>query len=272
MMNLGIDIGGTSVKALLADGCTVLRRARIGSKQGDALVANIAALINKFGVGSAGVCVPGSIDAARGVVIDAHNLGLHHYPLKSALERMCAARIAIANDAAAAALGEYTYGSLSKSRACAIVTLGTGIGVGVLFDGKIFHGGMLAGIEAGHIIIGGSEKCTCGNVGCAEAYLSATALKRRGEPETLLKDKDFAEAYCEKLSDYLASLTNAYGLDAIALGGGVSEGLNAYIDLIQLKTRQKSFFKGALAPKVRIAQLGNDAGALGATLLFTAIP
>jgi glucokinase len=272
MIILGVDIGGTAVKALLADGSTVLRRARIPSKQGNALVDDIAALINKFGASSVGVCVPGSIDAARGVVIDAHNLGLHNYPLKAALERLCAARIAIANDAAAAALGEYTFGALSKSRACALVTLGTGIGVGVLFNGKIFHGGMGAGTEAGHIIIGGDAKCTCGNNGCAEAYLSARALKTIGEPETLLKDPDFAESYCEKLSSFLASLVNAYGLNAVALGGGVSEGLAPYIKTIQLKTRRKSFFKGALAPHVRIAQLGNDAGALGATLLFTMIP
>ena len=310
MYQIGIDIGGTNIKIGLLDGALELiahssirfphttardMTARIGEA--------VRALLAQSGVApeaveSLGAVVPGSIDAAGETVIDAHNLDFYDVPLRALLaEEFPGIPVRIANDANGAALAELYRGAFIGCRTAVLLTLGTGLGGGIILGGRMFNGGMNHGVELGHAyLVDGGEACTCGNRGCMETYCSATALAREGRasmqkrPDSLLwkrsggdasrvdarmvtdcakaGDAAAAEAfavYVGHLSSACASILNILDPEVIAIGGGLSGAGEFLFEPLRRLAGEKCFYSlhGDIVP----ARLGNDAGMIGAALL-----
>ena len=206
--------------------------------------------------------------------------------------------VKIANDANVAALGETLFGCGKNYKTTVMLTLGTGVGGGIVIDGKLFEGNRSAGAELGHsVILAGGEACTCGRRGCLEAYASATALirdtkkKMTETPDSKMweigsldkvngkvafdyKDNDRAaaevvESYIRMLGVGITNIANVFRPEAVILGGGVcAEGDNLLLPL--RKQLSSDIFAKEMGPSVEIliATLGNDAGILGAAALW----
>ena len=249
-------------------------------------------------VESVGIVVPGSIDQKGERVIDAYNLGFHDVPLKAlAQEAFGEIPVYLANDANGAALAELYAGAFRGCKTAVLFTLGTGLGGGIILGGHMFNGGMNQGVELGHMyLVNGGEHCTCGNDGCMEAYCAASALARDGQramkkhPESLIaaraggspenvdaklvidcaKEGDEAakavfDQYIDSLSSACASIYNLLDPEVIAIGGGVCGAGEFLFAPLREQTTGKCFYKthGKLVP----AELGNDAGMIGAAML-----
>ena len=247
---------------------------------------------------SIGIVVPGSIDQTGALVIDAYNLGFHDVPLKAmAQEAFGEVPIYLANDANGAALAELYVGAFRGCKTAVLFTLGTGLGGGIILGGHMFNGGMNQGVELGHMILEhDGEHCTCGNDGCMEAYCAASALARDGKraakkhPDSLLAKRaagdpdaidakliidlakegdELAKALFDRYISYLSSAcTSIYNLldpEVIAIGGGVCAAGEFLFAPLREQTTEKCFYKthGRLVP----AELGNDAGMIGAAML-----
>lgn len=310
MYQIGIDIGGTNVKIGLLDAALELAAETsipfphttaqdMAQKIHTAVLALLAQKHASLAeVGALGAVVPGSIDANGARVIDAHNLDFHDVPLKEILQtQFPGIPVFLANDANGAALAELYKGAFVGCRTAVLFTLGTGLGGGIILNGKMFNGGMNHGVELGHAyLVDGGEPCSCGNLGCMEAYCAATALARDGrramlrEPQSLLAIRsggrpedvtprlvtDCARAgdaaaqavfqtYLEHLSSACASVYNILDPEVVAIGGGLS-GAGAFLfDPLQDMVSKKCFYatRGKLVP----AKLGNEAGMIGAALL-----
>ena len=267
----------------------------------DKLAAALRAMLAEQGVteiGSIGIVVPGSIDRSGEVVIAAYNLGFHDVPLRAIMQtRFPGVPVYIANDANGAALAELYAGAFRGCKTAVLFTLGTGLGGGIILGGHMFNGGMNQGVELGHMyLVNGGEHCTCGNDGCMEAYCAASALARDGQramkkhPESLIaaraggspenvdaklvidcaKEGDEAakavfDQYIDSLSSACASIYNLLDPEVIAIGGGVCGAGEFLFAPLREKTTGKCFYKthGKLVP----AELGNDAGMIGAAML-----
>ena len=249
-------------------------------------------------VESVGIVVPGSIDQKGERVIDAYNLGFHDVPLKAlAQEAFGEIPVYLANDANGASLADVYAGAFRGCKTAVLFTLGTGLGGGIILGGHMFNGGMNQGVELGHMyLVNGGEHCTCGNDGCMEAYCAASALARDGQramkkhPESLIaaraggspenvdaklvidcaKEGDEAakavfDQYIDSLSSACASIYNLLDPEVIAIGGGVCGAGEFLFAPLREKTTGKCFYKthGKLVP----AELGNDAGMIGAAML-----
>lgn len=295
-MSLGVDIGGTSVKFGVVDGFNniVYKDSMPTHKDNPAevIVENIAEkcheIIEKFPISSVGVGTPGMIDFEMRTV-SAANLPFKNLPLVEMLEDKLKLPIYINNDANCAALGEAMAGEGKNFKNMVMVTLGTGIGGGIIIDKKIYTGGGKAG-EIGHMCIDtDGKKCACGSVGCWERYASATALIEMTEeaakknPDSILAKMveenlfadgktafDAAEAGCpvaravlDKYIGYLAvgikNIINVFSPDAVVLSGGLSEAGKALSAPLMEKLNSNV--------KIKISRLGNDAGIIGAALL-----
>ena len=157
-------------------------------KGSDGVATNIANLakslmaklnLTKADVVGIGIGVPGMIDGVHGEVTYSNNLHWNHFPISKTVEKMTGLPVKITNDANAAALGENKFGGGKGHDSMVMITLGTGVGSGIVIDGKLFEGNKGAGAELGHMVIReGGEQCSCGRRGCFEAYASATALIR----------------------------------------------------------------------------------------------
>ena len=308
---IGIDLGGTFIKGgIVDDEGNIVVRDKIPTereKGADGVVANIVKLCNILldkanlttaDVVGVGMGVPGMIDSEEGVVVYSNNLGWADFSISNEVKSALGLDVKIANDANVAALGEAKFGCGKGCKTSVMITLGTGVGSGIVIDGKLFEGNRSAGAEIGHsVIVAGGEACTCGRRGCFEAYASATALIRdtkramQAHPDSKMweigslddvtgktafdyKDvdtvaNDVVEGYIEKLGVGITNIANEFRPELIMLGGGVcSEGerltapLQAQLD--------RDIFAGDKGPRVNIttAQLQNDAGLLGAAALF----
>ena len=308
---VGIDIGGTFIKGGVVDDLgTIIARDKIptGAEGGEkAVAANIAsltgALIKKAGLEASdivgiGMGVPGMIDSSRGEVVYSNNLGWEHFMISDAVEKLTGIKVKIANDANVAALGEARFGCGKDYKTTVLLTLGTGVGGGIVIDGKLYEGNRSAGAEMGHsVIVAGGEKCTCGRRGCFETYASATALIRETKramdqhPESLLwelgsPDKvdgksafDYADRdetakavvkkYIEMLGCGIANIANELRPEAVILGGGVcAQGDNLIKPLEAFLAEEIYGGERGPAVKLLIAALGNNAGLLGAAALL----
>ena len=310
MYQIGVDIGGTNIKIGLVDDALeiVERRSIRFPHDGPQSVADklaeairevlTAAQVPETVLQSIGIVVPGSIDPTGEIVINAYNLGFHDVPFKKLMEaHFPNVPVLMANDANGAALAELYKGAFTGCRTAVLFTLGTGLGGGIILNGKMFNGGMNHGVELGHAyLVDGGEPCTCGNHGCMEAYCAASALTREGRramqahPESMLAEKtgsdpakitpklvtDCAKAgdpaatavfddYIEHLSSACASIYNILDPEVLALGGGLSAAGPFLFDPLQDKVSKKCFYstRGKLVPAV----LGNEAGMIGAALL-----
>ena len=305
MYQIGVDIGGTNIKiGLVDDSLEILEQASIpfphegAQTVADRLAEAVRGVLSAAGVKAAelqsiGVVIPGSIDPTGEVVINAYNLGFHDVPFK----KLIAAHfpntpIFMANDANGAALAELYKGAFVGCRTAVLLTLGTGLGGGIILNGKMFNGGMNQGTELGHAyLVDGGEHCTCGNNGCMASALAregARAMQR--DPRGLLSERsggnaalidakmvvDCAKAgdvtakrvfdeYIGHLSSACASFFNILDPEVIAIGGGLCGAGEFLFAPLRERITEKCFYKshGAVVPAV----MGNDAGIIGAAML-----
>ena len=308
---VGIDLGGTFIKGGIVDALgniLVEDKTPTESEGGAGRVAtNIAnlvkSLMKKLGleagdVEGIGMGVPGMIDSKAGNVIYSNNLRWKDFRISEEVTAQTGLQVKIANDANVAALGEAKFGAAKGVENMVMLTLGTGVGGGIVADGQLLEGNKSAGAELGHaVIVAGGEQCTCGRKGCLEAYASATALIRdtkrameankdskmweigsldkvTGKTAFDYKDVDpyakaVVEGYIEKLGCGITNVANIFRPQVVLLGGGVcaqgavlTNPLQAILD--------RDIFAGDLGPgvEIRIAQLGNSAGILGAAALL----
>ena len=311
MYYVGIDVGGTNLKAGLVDEryqlvATKKMPLRFVSMEqmGETLVDMALSLLEenhvaRSQVASVGMGFPGPVDNRRGVVIKTVNIPIRSMPVGEIFRRRWDIPMHLGNDADCAALGEYYhYGERLES--LILVTLGTGIGTGIILNGRIQSGCNGFGGEGGHIVIvHGGELCTCGRRGCWERYASASALVRQtraameADPASAMWSmagsldqvdgrtafaalragdaaaKAVVERYLEYLAEGLANFINIFQPEVIALGGGVSHGLEAdLLQALQTQVLEQCFGKEAeRRTKLVRARLGNDAGIIGAALL-----
>lgn len=303
----GVDIGGTTVKIGLFDGTgNVLDKWEIPTRTnegGKDILPDIAnALTDKLEerqipreeVAGVGLGAPGPIDK-NGIVHKAVNLGWGVFSIKDTLEGLCGLPVCAGNDANVAALGEMWKGGGQGYRNLVLVTLGTGVGGGVIVNGEILSGSIGAGGEIGHIHIQDGEKdvCGCGNHGCLEQYASATGVvrlaKRRlesTEEGSVLRREEIsakavfdavkagdkvavqiAEEFGEYLGKGLAAVATVVNPEAFVIGGGVSKAGEILFSFIE-KNYKKYVFHGSRDAVFRLATLGNDAGIYGAAKLI----
>ena len=312
MVFVGIDVGGTGLKAGVVDrDGKILSKATCptGVERGaEAVINDMAHLALKAiaqsgyplsEVQAVGVGIPGIQDPRTGRVPFCTNLGWHDVPLVELMQKVIDKPIFVGNDATVAGLAEAVSGVSAGVKNSVFVTLGTGVGGGVVVDGKVFSGSNGVGSEIGHMItVAGGELCTCGNRGCWERYASATAIIRMGaesaknNPQGALArevggdvDKitakhviDLAKAgdpdcmaifdtYVYHLCVGLVSIINFFDPEVIVLGGGVSAAGEFLIDAVRKKLPELVFYKTMPYARVELATLGNDAGIIGAAML-----
>lgn len=319
MYAIGIDLGGTFIAGGIADGDGRLlcrRSVPTGAERGpEEIVRDMAGMCRgmaaELGVGCEdmeyiGIAAPGAVDPGRGMILRAENIHFKDYPICRALYRAIGekAPVYIENDANAAAVAEHFAGAAKGTENSVLITLGTGIGGGVIIRGRLYSGFNYAGAEVGHtVIVKDGALCTCGRRGCWEAYCAAPGLvrltreeilRRRSAGETTLMEKltggdlnnvtartafdagrmgDRAavcvtEEYADFLALGIANLINIFQPEVLALGGGISNEGEYLLELIDDKVFSQVFTKRTV-PKcdLRIARFKNDAGIIGAAML-----
>lgn len=304
---LGLDVGGTYVKGIILDEngvavCEDNTPTVCGKGLADCIAELAEKLVLKAGavfskISGIGVCCPGMIDSESGTVVFAGNLNLKNYPLKKLLSEKFGMPVKVCNDANAAALGEAKFGAGKGYTDSILVTLGTGVGGGIIIGGKLFEGNKSAGAEIGHMVIErGGDKCTCGRRGCFEAYCSATALTAKtkfameedtssemwraythdtadGRTAFEFMDcdrtaKKVVDRYLKYLACGLVNLANIFRPQIIMLGGGVAAQGSRLTVPLQALVDEELFGGAEYAPvKIACATLGNRAGAYGAAAL-----
>ena len=313
MLYIGIDVGGTNLKAGLVDETgkiLAVERCPLnfqGPEQFAEDVARLAAsAAGKGGVAPeslayVGMGLPGAVSG--GDILFTTNIPMKDVPIERLFRRHLDLPLLLGNDADCAAVGEFFCGAGRGTRDFAVVTLGTGIGCGLLLGGKL-HGGP-ASSEAGHLVIcHGGELCNCGRRGCWERYASATALIQQtkaamaAHPESLLHaiaaenggvvegrtafqaaqaGDETALAVCRQYVEYLAdgtiSLINILRPEAVAIGGGVAAAPEHLLlePLREIVARESFSSHGGITTRILRAELGNDAGIIGAAMLGRAI-
>lgn len=314
MKYVGIDVGGTNLKAGLVDDtgavlADVKMKIALIANQ-DELIRTMAAMtcelaekanISLGEIASVGVGVPGTVEIHSGSLLYTCNLPLRNVPVRRLFHQYLRMPLYIENDANCAALAEYYAGAGRGSKRFVMVTLGTGIGGGIVHNGKIFHGSNGMAGEVGHMsLIYGGRPCPCGRRGCWEQYASATALKRltreavEREPDSILsrvveenygavsgqsafiaarRGDPVGAQVCREYIDYLSAgivdLVNIFQPDTLAIGGGVSNEDDEYllIPVQQQVGREVIPCNRDKMTRVVKAELGNQAGIIGAALL-----
>ena len=312
MYTIGIDLGGTNiVAAVVDDKYNIVGKSKTPTnspRSAEEIFDDIAkvcreaideAKLSISDISSVGMGTPGTVNG-DGIIEFANNLGFNNVPAREMLkERLGDIPVYIDNDANCAALGEAYAGCGNGSKSFVAVTLGTGVGSGIIVDGKIVKGVNFAGGECGHMVIMvDGEQCTCGRKGCWEAYASATALIRQTKaamekyPDSVMHGLAAEEgkvsgrtafdamrkgdiAGIKVVNDYikyvacgLINIVNALQPEIVCVGGGIcNEGdtllkpLNRYVNAERYSIHSK------IQTKILRAQLGNDAGIIGAALL-----
>ena len=298
MINVGIDIGGTNIKAALvevSDDPVIFSKTSFpfGHKPCGELCSSIADAVSQLleeqgisiaDVGSIGLTVPGSLDQSGDVLLHAYNMGYHNVAVRPELARHFPnTPVKMINDAKAAALAESSVGALKGCRTAILLTIGTGLGTGIILDGKVFNGGTNRGCEAGHLPFrDGDLPCTCGRKGCLEVYTAATWIACQGRArlgeeyadaravrEAALSGnfaaKEIIDEYVDNLATAVAGLCNVFDPERTALGGGFSySGDILYVPLRRL-VAQRNFYRAEY--EIVPARFRNDAGVIGAALL-----
>ena len=303
----GVDIGGTTVKlGLFTTDGEIVDKWEIKTRtenQGEAVLPDIAEALKekleekKIGrdeVEGIGVGVPAPVDA-EGVVQNTANLGWGYKEVKREMEELSGMRAEIGNDANVAALGEMWLGAGKGRKNIVMVTLGTGVGGGIIIDGKPLVGAHGAGGEIGHLCVNYEETdhCGCGNTGCLEQYASATGITRlanirlaKDDAKSVLREqevsaktvfdavkagdavaKEIAEEFGKYLGHAMANLAAVADPSAIVIGGGVSKAGEVLIEYVEKNFKERAFFVN-MDTEFVLATLGNDAGICGAAKLI----
>ncbi len=317
MYRIGIALGGTNIAAGIVDEAFKIlaqdSTPTLVGRPGEEIVDDIAMLCRKLcerlgikesDVDSLGIASPGIVDDETGMVVYANNLGFRHFPILPLLhERLAIKEMHIENDANAAAWGEAIAGAAKGSRSSVMITLGTGVGGGIIENGKVSKGFNSAAGELGHIVIEvDGRQCTCGRRGCWETYSSATGLinmtkEKIAECEkagrkTLMSElaeqrgkingrtafdalragdeaaREVVDMYIKYLASGIASMINIFQPEVLSIGGGVSNEGQYLLDLVIPLVRSQTYGTGLVpATDIRIAELRNDAGIIGAAVL-----
>ncbi len=307
---IAVDLGGTKILAALVsrDGRIVARERRLTGAEGgprvviDRLCGAIDALLEREKIDISqlqgiSVSAAGGIDDKKGVVTKSPNLpGWHDIPLRDMVKERYNLTTFLINDASAAALGEHRFGVARDARNFVLLTIGTGIGGGIVIDGKLYHGAVGSAGELGHMTIDvNGPVCKCGNIGCLEVLASGTAMAeearrriKQGEPSILadlvggnidtISGKEVGDA-AEKgdalaldvirhaatyLGIGMVNLVNIFNPEMIVVGGGVSSLGELLLAPARRLVQERAFPVSARAVKIVLAKLGNEAGILGA--------
>ena len=307
----GVDVGGMSIKCCLATeegeilikDSFVTKDAITCAEMAESIASFLKSLALKVNISESeivavGMGTPGTVDGKKGEIVYSNNIKLAHAPIVKEMKKYLSCPIYIGNDANAAALGEAVFGAAKGLSDVVLVTLGTGVGTGIIANGKMITGMGGAGAEGGHSVIRmNGEKCSCGNRGCFEAYASATALLRQTEaavtrhPDSLLAElwrekgrsgivpfdaaKAGDKAGIKVIRDYvkyvalgLAGIVNIFRPDVVLIGGGISNQGDYFIKKVSRRLNAIVFGAG-INPRVKVkaAELKNDAGLFGALAL-----
>ena len=313
MIAIGIDIGGTSIKgAGITKEGKVLEVFSMPVIKGDSQDATINKLIDainnyikeqgfkKEEILGIGLGVPGVMDTKAGVITYSNNLQWYDLPIVDLIEKGTGLKVKITNDANAAALGEAKYGAGKKYKNIIMITLGTGVGGGIIIDGKIFEGNLGKGAELGHsVLVLDGEQCSCGRKGCFEAYASATALIRDTK-RAMDKNKkskcweiseklgkvdarvafeaeragdevghQLVENYVKYLGEGCLNYFNIFRPEALILSGGIANEGEYLLSRLRKYFEDRNYgFQGTPKVDLLVSELGYDSGKIGAGALF----
>lgn len=308
---VGIDLGGTNIATAVVDeNGKIYGRAkkktntpRPNEEIFDDIIECAYECVKNSGldfsqIESVGLGAPGTIDKEKGTIEYANNLKIYHAPVVAYLEERLNKKVYIDNDANAAAWGEYVAGTGKNTKSMVMITLGTGVGGGIIENGRLVTGAWGGGAEIGHILLSmGGELCTCGRRGCFETYASATALINQtkkamqehpesklwqvvngdinavnGKTPFLAEDDEVAKnvisTYLYYLAEGITDIKNLLQPEVIAIGGGISHEGEGILEPIIKQVYRDSYTRySENQTKIVIASLKNDAGIIGAALL-----
>ncbi len=310
---IGIDLGGTNIVAgVVNEAYELIAKASCKTncpRSAEEIMEDMAR-ISREAVVQAGITMnevewvgigsPGVVDPAEGVVVFSNNLEFYDIPMRKVLEKKLGKRVYIGNDANAAAYGEFMAGGAKGSKSAIAITLGTGVGGGIVLDSKLYTGFNFAGAELGHMtLVADGRPCTCGRKGCFEAYASATALIRftkeamQEHPESKMWElcggdinrasgrtafdgmragdptaKAVTDLYIKYFSEGVMSIINIFQPEIVCIGGGISKEGDLLLEPVRQLQKQEGFSRFCKkTTEIVAATLGNDAGVIGAALL-----
>jgi glucokinase len=312
---VGLDMGGTNIRtaAVSRSGDVLLMIRAPARAKGSAMetVANISAQVlalqdaaHREGFGRAiaiGVAVPGPLNVRTGVIYAApHVKAWRSFPLRRHLERLLKRPIVVENDANAWALGEYWRGAARGLKNVVLLTLGTGVGGGLIIDGKIVHGRSGMAAELGHICVEpDGMPCDCGSHGCLEAYVSASGLCGLIKQRMGVEESQLPAAYLDREGEFsargftraarggdpvaietfanagrylgvaIASFINTFNPEMVVIGGGVAGALGLMRSTMMREVKARAFEEAVRQTRIVKAALGHDGGVVGAA--FAAI-
>ena len=312
MIYAGIDLGGTTIKAaLVTENGEILCKKSIptgAERNNRAIIEDMAALVKELveeqgftfnDVHSVGIGCPGAINPVDGIVYFSANFAdFRNVAVVPIMKELLPVPVYIENDANVAGLGEAMFGAGEGHKNCITITIGTGLGGGIIIDGKIFSGAFYGGGEMGHqVIVTDGLQCNCGRKGCWECYSSATGMIRMGKkwavqnPSSTMNDaeggrlsllnakdifdcanagdeaaKNAINEYAHYMAMGLGNTINVFQPEYIIIGGGPSAQKDKLLDPI-MKELATEVYGGSTRTKVVIAKLGNDAGVIGAAML-----
>lgn len=309
---IGVDLGGTNIVAGVVDeNYKIISKASTKTKAprpGEEICKDIVAVIMQATVAgdislsdveSIGIGTPGIANSEIGTIEYSCNLGFFNFEMVRIMREMIDLPVFIENDANAAAYGEFLAGSAKRARDAVCITLGTGVGGGIIIDGKIYSGFNFAGAELGHTVVDpNGPECSCGRKGCFEVFSSATGLIRMtkeavqlnpdclmakmGEEEGKISGRlsfnamragcPVAKEVCDKYIKYLAlgitNMINIFQPDVLCIGGGVcNEGDALLLPVKEIVQKEVYTRNSPKNTEIVIASLGNDAGIIGAAFL-----
>ena len=313
MLAIGVDIGGTSIKgaAITSEGKVLDVFSMPVEKEDDqeTITLKLAKQINDYikehgykkeDILGLGFGIPGCIDSKNGIVSYSNNLKWEELHFTEIMERETGFPVRITNDANAAAFGEAKFGAGKKYQNIIMITLGTGVGGGIVLNGKLFEGNMGKGAELGHtVVVMDGRECTCGRRGCLETYASATALIRdtkemmEKHPESKLCEiaeklgkvdgrvafeacragdkcgEELVKNYVHNLGEGLMNFFNIFRPEAIVLSGGIANEKDYLISRLKAYCKEHDYGYPR-TPEVEIltSELGYDSGKIGAAALF----
>ena len=313
MYRLGIDLGGTNIAVGVVDeNYNIIGRGKVKTNLPrpveeicDSMAKAVFMAIEDAGlkiedISSMGIGAPGSVDPPNGVITYANNLGFNNTPIGQMMKERTGATFYLENDANAAAYGEFLAGAGKGTKHFIAITLGTGVGGGVIIDEKLFTGSSFAGAELGHTILAmDGEQCTCGRKGCFEAYASATALIRQTKakmeqnPDSVMWElaqndinkvdgrtawdgwrkgdraaSEVVETYCRYVAEGISDMMNIFQPEMVCIGGGVAGEKDNLIKPVNEMVNQRRYTRHSdKKDRVCVAALGNDAGIIGAAFL-----
>ena len=312
MIAIGIDIGGTSIKGAAVDSngrvYDKFSMPFVKGEPGEVTIRKLADLVKEYiasqhlegKIAGIGIGSPGTLDVEHGIVNYANNLGWNELPVAKLMQEVLPYEVRLTNDANAAALGEAKFGAGKSFETVIMLTLGTGVGGGIIINGKLFEGNQGKGGELGHIVVQiDGEPCTCGRKGCLEAYGSATALIRETKKAMLSNKRSLMwkispeielvggkvvfeaaaqgdksaikvlNSYIKYLGEGILNYCNIFRPNVIVLSGGIANAGDALFNPLNEYIKERDYgYKATPEVKVVPAELGYDSGKIGAAALF----